>query len=73
MLMIGIQKKWARQGRSVEFQLSGEPYSSAQLERFINYQQKTQDRNESFWAALTSYSASMKVLTLYWIYTKWIV
>jgi hypothetical protein len=63
--MIGIRKKWARQGRSVEFHLGGEPYSSAQLERFISYQQKTQDRNESFWAALTSYSASMEVPTLY--------
>lgn len=62
--MIGILKKWERQGRSVEFRLNGKPYSRAKLLRFIADEQKAERLNENDWAAVTSYSASMEIRML---------
>jgi hypothetical protein len=52
--MIGTWMKWRSQGRRIRFQVKGEPYSTAKLQRFIDDEQKAHRLNECMSAALIS-------------------
>jgi hypothetical protein len=63
--MIGIRKKWAINGRFVKFRYKGQPYSDAQLDRYITGQRAKGKMDEDSLMGLSSYSGGKSNMIIY--------